>query len=561
MSFNLKMNLRKRFLLFFVLLLNGVLVMGQNDGVVHYRSGVKPTKNLIVMLTDGTSVDILSAARWYQIYNNLGGSNLHIDPWICGLAKTYSSNAPIVDSAPAMSAYMTGMPQQSGNISVYPPADSANDLLEVDSTMKYQPLATVLEATKILKNRSTGLVVTVEFPHATPAACSAHGPYRSNYTELASQMIYQDLDVMFGGGNSLMTDDMKTHLRSTNTTYLCNDLQGFRRHKKGKVWALWEDMDLPYVLDTDTARIPSLREMTEKAIGLLSQNPNGFFLMVEGSKVDWAAHAHDPAACITEYLDFDQAIHSAITFAKQDGNTTVIILSDHGNSGFSIGRYDLNDCTRASIDTLFHSLSAVRSSVRHLGDLLKKVQPQDYKSIVKRYTNIDITHNEVAILVSVQRQTPQGYMEASDEQTLVGALSTILNRHNYIGFTSGMHTGEDVILACYHPEGDVPMGLNTNIEINRYLTDVSGFDESLLTLSRKLFSKHSDVFADCEWSIDKTDSHFPVLTVKKGKNILSVQANKSVGTLNGQPFNVGSVVVYIENTHTFYLPRKLSYNF
>ena len=62
------------------------------------------------------------------------------------------------------------------------------------------------------------------------------------------------------------------------------------------------------------------------------------------------------------------------------------------------------------------------------------------------------------------------------------------------------------------------MGLNTNIEINRYLTDVSGFDKSLPALSRELFSKHTDVFADCKWSIDKTDPHFPVLTVKKAKN-------------------------------------------
>lgn len=98
----------------------------------------------------------------------------------------------------------------------------------------------------------------------------------------------------------------------------------------------------------------------------------------------------------------------------------------------------MNDCTRASIDTLFHSLSEVRASVRHLGDLLKKAQSQDYKGIVKRYTNIDITDDEVAMLVSVQKQIPQDYMKASDEQTLVGALSNILNRHNYIGFTSGM---------------------------------------------------------------------------------------------------------------------------
>lgn len=561
MSFYKKIILQKQLFLCTILLLNGMLAMGQSYNAGHYHSPVRPTKNLIVMLTDGTSVDILSAARWYQIYNRLGGNNLYIDPYLCGLVKTYSSNAPIVDSAPAMSAYMTGMPQQSGNISVYPPKDNANDLVEVDSTMAYQPLATILEAAKIVKNRSTGLVVTVEFPHATPAACAAHGPRRSNYTELSSQMVYQNMDVMFGGGTSLMTEDMRSHLQRTNTTYLCNDLQKFRQHEKGKLWALWNEMDLPYVLDTDTTKIPSLQEMTEKAITLLSQNPNGFFLMVEGSKVDWAAHANDPAACITEYLDFDRAIHSAIDFAKQDGNTTVVILSDHGNSGFSIGRYDLNDCTRASIDTLFHSLSAIRSSVRHLGGLLEKAQPQDYKGIVKLYTDIDITDREVAMLVAVQKQIPQNYMKASDEQTLVGTLSRLLNRHNYIGFTSGMHTGEDVILACYHPQGDVPMGLNTNIDINHYLVDVSGFDKGLPALTRELFGKHTDVFADCQCSIDQSDPHFPVLEVKKGKDSLSVQANKSVGYFNGKPFDIGSVVVYNESTNTFYLPRKLSHRF
>lgn len=561
MLFIKNINLRRLLFSCFFLLFTGAWAMAQSYCSARYRSVVKPTKNLIVMLTDGTSVDILSAARWYQIYNRIGGDNLYIDPYLCGLVKTYSSNAPIVDSAPAMSAYMTGMPQQSGNISVYPPKDSVNDLLEVDSAMAYQPLATILEAAKIIKGRSVGLVVTVEFPHATPAACSAHGPLRNNYAELGSQMVYQNLDVMFGGGNSLMTDDMKSHLQRTNATYLCNDLLGFRQHEKGKIWALWEDMDLPYVLDTDTTRIPSLQEMTEKAIDLLSQNPNGFFLMVEGSKVDWAAHANDPAACITEYLDFDRAIHSAISFAKQDGNTTVVILSDHGNSGFSIGRYDLNDCTRASIDTLFCSLSAVRSSVRHLGDLLKKTSPKEYKEIVRQYTNVDITNEEVTMLMNVQEQTPQSYMKASDGQTLVGALSSILNRHNYIGFTSGMHTGEDVILACFHPQGDIPIGLNTNIEINHYLADVSGLEDGLPALSQELFSKHTDVFTNCKWNIDKTDLHFPVLTVKKGENTLSVQANKSVGYFNGKRFDIGSVMVYVENTGTFYLPRKLSDNF
>lgn len=84
------------------------------------------------MIPDGTSIGVVSAARWYQIYNKLGGNNLAIDPYLCGTVKTFSSNAPIGDSAPTTSCYMTGMPQQTGNVSIYPVADPENDLVPVD---------------------------------------------------------------------------------------------------------------------------------------------------------------------------------------------------------------------------------------------------------------------------------------------------------------------------------------------------------------------------------------------------------------------------------------------
>ena len=105
----------KRFTFLALIMLFTGLCFAQTYKYEPYRKGVRPTKNLIVMIPDGTSIGVVSAARWYKIYNKMGNS-LYIDPYICGTVKTHSSNAPIGDSAPTTSAYMTGMPQQTANV-------------------------------------------------------------------------------------------------------------------------------------------------------------------------------------------------------------------------------------------------------------------------------------------------------------------------------------------------------------------------------------------------------------------------------------------------------------
>ena len=294
---------------------------------------VKPVKNVILMIPDGTSLGVYSAARWYKIYNNLG-EGLNIDPYITGTVSTFSSNAPIGDSAPTTSAYMTGIPSRTGHVSIYPVHDPGNDLYPIDSTMAYQPLTTILEASRIENNKATGLVVTCEFPHATPADCAAHHYNRSNYKALAPQMAYQNLDVMFGGGNGILTDDIKQHFKNKGTNLIQDNRNAMLDYSDDNpVWALFGDRAMPYDIDRNPEKFPSLAEMTQKAIEILSKKENGFFLMVEGSQVDWAAHGNDPVGIITEYLAFDEAVGRAIDFAKEDGETAVVILSDHGNSG------------------------------------------------------------------------------------------------------------------------------------------------------------------------------------------------------------------------------------
>jgi alkaline phosphatase len=523
----------------------------------QYRREVRPTKNVIVMIPDGTSIGVVSAARWYQIYNNMG-SSLAIDPYMCGTVKTFASNAPIGDSAPTASCYMTGMLQQAGNISIYPVADPENDLVPVDPAKAYQPLATILEAAKYQQNKSTGLVVTVEFPHATPAACAAHYYARGEYKYIASQMAYQNLDVMFGGGNSILTDDIKQHFKNTGTALIQDDIKAFRNLKgREKVWALFGERDLPYDLDRDSTKIPSLAEMTEKALERLSQNENGFFLMVEGSKIDWAAHGNDAVGCITEFIAFDRAVAKVMDFAKKNGETTVIVLSDHGNSGFTIGRRDLRRYDTATLSDLFKNVSQYKKTGTGLERILLKAAPDQFRSIFKKYTSIDLTDDELELLLGSRNYEEGDYTKVSNSANMVSNIIGIMNAYTYFGFTTGGHTGEDVFLAAYHPDGDLPIGMNTNMEINQYLFDAMGLKTSLPEMTDEIFAKHTDVFSGLEYTIDKS-TDFPVLKVKKGNMTLSVPAFKSVAYLNDQPIALRSVTVYIDKNDTFYVPKSLA---
>ncbi len=108
-----------------------------------------------------------------------------------------------------------------------------------------------------------------------------------------------------------------------------------------------------------------------------------FFLMVEGSQVDWAAHANDPAAMIDEFLAFDEAAGKVIEFAINDGNTAVVILPDHGNSGFSIGRKDCPGYDKLSIEKLFGAVSKYKLSTNGLESILVDTKPENIKAVLR----------------------------------------------------------------------------------------------------------------------------------------------------------------------------------
>ncbi|MDR1896968.1 MAG: alkaline phosphatase [Prevotellaceae bacterium] len=533
---------------------------------IEVFSQSKQIKNVILMIPDGTSWATVSSARWYQRYNNPDKPNLYLDPYLCGTVLTFSSNAPIGDSAPTTSCYMTGVPSRAGYVATYPPADPKNDIVPLDSTMAYQPLMTILEAAKIFHNMATGLVFTCEFPHATPADCSAHSYNRGKYEWIAPQMAHNNIDVVIGGGVRFLNEESKNYLLNEGFGVLLDDINGFHTYPGNKMWSLFCQEDMPYDLDRDKTLYPSLAEMTAKAIEKLSKNENGFFLMVEGSKIDWAAHANDPIGMITDMLAFDEAFGVAADFAKRDGETIIIAVPDHGNSGISIGSSRCTNYSTQSKDDLFKTVSGFKATSETIVALLKNTAPDSIKSVFKQYTNIELSDKDMKRILSSKDYSKSALsaeerMKGTDLKKLI---TEILNDATCFGFTTGGHTGEEVFLAIYSPKSDLrPTGFMTNIDLNRYMQTILATGD-LNKHTEEYFAKHTEVFKDYSWKINKNNK-IPVLEIerirknkKSGNDKLLITPNSNVVLFNGKEIKLNSVVVYVDKTDTFYLPKSLT---
>jgi len=519
----------------------------------------KEIKNVILMIPDGTSWASVSAARWFQSYNNGQLTKLNIDPYLCGSILTFCSNAPIGDSAPTTSCFMTGYPSIAGWVSTYPIANPENDIVPMDETKAYQPLMTVLEAARITQNKSTGLVFTCEFPHATPADCAAHSYNRSKYEWIAPQMVHNKLDVVIGGGVGILRDEDKEYLKNEGYGLFLNDIDNFRTYQGNKMWALFKDKDMSYDLDRNPAEEPSLAEMTKVAIDKLSKNKKGFFLMVEGSKVDWAAHANDPRAIISDMLSFDEACGVAFEFAKKNQNTVVVVVPDHGNSGISIGTNRCPGYATLSKDRLFKGVSGYKASVDALIKELHKTSPENIRAKMLELTNLSITDEEYAELLKcgdykLSTLTDEERMKGT---TLTKTVAKILENSTCFGFTTTGHTGEEVFLAVYDPTSNRMTGHNTNIELNHYLRKSLGLKESLESLTDSYFAKHTSVFEGLSYSIDKSGKEPVLIVTGKNGSKLEVTPNTNIVKINNSPHELNSVIVYVDKNDTFYLPKSL----
>ncbi|KPL59331.1 alkaline phosphatase [Rossellomorea vietnamensis] len=502
-----------------------------------------PHKNVILMIMDGTNSDILTLSRWYR------GTDLKLDTILRGGVRTYSAQSAITDSAAAGSAMATGLKTKADYIGM---------------NHSGSPVLTVLEGAK-LSGYKTGIVSTSPVQHATPAAFTSHALNRDEFGDIGEQQVYQGLDVVLGGGASWLKPQAKEPsidddgMLKTNQVSREDGENLFKEiHSSGydlvlkrdgllwataspKLWGVFADEDISYELDRPLLHPdePSLAEMTRTAIGRLSQGEKGFFLMVEGSKVDWAAHKNDPVGMISEVLSFDDAVREALDFARKDRNTMVVAVTDHGNSGLTIGNRDTNGNYKTlPAERFIDPLKKAKLTVKGATSQLKKDR-SNLKEVLSNYGLGDLSGKEYHAMES-----------ADSVEELESKMVNLMAKRAHLGFTTHGHTGEDVFLYSYGP--DKPVGLIENTDIPRVISTYMGFSlwtgpfASWYTDGVKYYRDRG-----YEVSVEGRTSINPVMVAKRGDLVLRFQENKDFYWRNDEKVRLKSVNVY--DGETFYV--------
>lgn len=292
-------------------------------------------RNIIFMVSDGMSSGTLSMANMLSEYRDgklCAWMALYREGLVNrGLMDTASASSLVTDSAAASSSWGGGVRVNNGSLNVAPDGSKPVPILQ-----KFKAAG-----------KAVGCVTSVPITHATPAGFCVNSESRDDQPGIAEQYLDLRFDVMMGGGSAFFSGDMREDKQDLFSKFVAAGYQVARTRDEmqaidagagtAPLLGVFQEDGLPYALDrlndeTLKTTTPSLAEMTGTAIRQLSRNPNGFVLQVEGGKVDWAAHANDVGGLIYDQLAFDEALAAAIAFAEADGETLVIVTTDHGNA-------------------------------------------------------------------------------------------------------------------------------------------------------------------------------------------------------------------------------------
>jgi alkaline phosphatase len=407
-----------------------------------------PKKNVILLISDGFGPASETLARHYYtaIHNLSYHHTLPLDLILKGTSRTRSHSSLITDSAAGATAFSCKLKTYNGAIAV-------------DHTKS--PCATVLEAAKI-RGYSTGLVATSRITHATPASFAAHVIDRNMENLIAQHQLGEyplgrSVDLMFGGGychflpnttaNSCRQDklDLLDSARKNGWTFEYGKeyFDTLIPHAaKLPIINLFAHDHMSYELDRDDTTQPSLSQMAEKAIQILSKKSSkGFFLMIEGSRIDMAAHANDPAAHVHDIMEYQNVINTVKNFVDSRDDTVMISVADHETGGISVG-YQVNEAYPEYI-WFPEVLSKVKNSTEVISRYIienKLSLDQDFirDIVLKDWLGIeDPADSEV---FSYLNKTQQEYEYS---------LGKVVSHRAQIGFSTHGHSGVDVNLVSF----------------------------------------------------------------------------------------------------------------
>ncbi|SFN94777.1 alkaline phosphatase [Chryseobacterium oleae] len=430
-------------------LLSGLLTLNPVDFFANNLEDIpapkKKAKNIIFMVSDGMSSGTLAMANLYS-QNILGKNgnwmNLYQENKVSrALMDTASASSIVTDSAAASSSFGGGFRVKNGVLNV-----GANGEKYVPIWQKFKKAG-----------KKTGCVTTVTITHATPAGFCVNSDSRNAESEIAEMYAEIGFDVMMGGGdeffNPLKREDKKDvyALYKQKGYQVLKNKTDLKRTEKGKkILGIFNSGALPYSIDRThiptLQSTPTLAEMAQTAIDQMKDHKEGFVLQIEGGKVDWAAHANDIAALIHDQLAFDEAVKTAIDFAEKDGNTLVIITTDHGNA--NPGTIYGADATKN-----FNSISNYKYTNEYI---LNAIHPdfnlQKMKDWIYETNSISLADDDAKHLLSfysgLEKQEAGIY---NYKKLPFKAYSDIQKKHNSVGWISMDHSGDYVEVAVYGP--------------------------------------------------------------------------------------------------------------
>lgn len=424
-----------------VTLFGAACTASKHQGIDNAEANVGTPKNIIMVVADGMGPAYTTAYRLYKDDPNTPMIELTaLDPFLVGTSQTYPASVSgyVTDSAASATALAAGVKTYNGAIG-----------LDVNK----QTVESVLQRAKKLGKR-TGIAVTSQIVHATPAAYVAHNESRRNYNEIADSFLDDRIndnnvvDVMLGGGwRYFIRDDrnLVQEFKALGYQYAASYTDLLSLPKGKPTLGLFADTGLPTALDDVNPH--RLSVLTESAISHL-ENVNGYFLLVEASQVDWAGHANDIASAMGEMEDLEQTIKMLKSYVDQHPDTLVILTADHSTGGLTIGADGDYRWSPEFIQNMKASVTVMSEKI---------INSEDMTLYVEDVFGFALNEDEKNIISGISSG-----MDATERENI---LKSILDKRTNTGWTTSGHTGVDVEVYAFGAGAQAFAGNLNNTDI------------------------------------------------------------------------------------------------